>query len=749
MRWQILSVVGALYAVQFIPAIFVFMTLPIIMREAGHSATVIGLVQLVGIPYIFKFLWAPLIDRFKPGRDRYKSWIVVLSTIHVVALFVLALMDPSGPVVPLFIVLFVAVAAVSTQDVAVDALSISLMRSSERAIGATFQSFGIYLSAVVGAFGFLHLYDVIGWTAVLFAQAGLFTLPLLLLVLVEEPERPRDTPPISYRGLLRFFTQPGIYRWLALLATVRLPLVFVSLPIRLMMVDEGMTKDEIALWFGLFAMSAAGGAALLFGPLMRKLPRVRALSVVGLANLAVLVVVYSVAAHLPEAVRYAIVITWAAVATTDTVLLRGAMDKARLQSPGFDFSVQVALFTLLAMLTSPISGALIDSRGYVPVFVASLVLALLPLIILGLWFRSPDNAAAAESDGKSVVSIGTLNTRRAPAILDSCEAHFTGHGITCRRTEPDFLLMEAMGCRVEMQGLATAVDIRIETPTDNFMIFIRDEIVEHVGEIDLQAAQSTRWSGGIEVGELPSNFRILRAVRRQEIFPGFIRVTLAGVDVQALTSGGIHIKVMMPAERGRKPVWPVISENGGIAWPEGDDELHARFVTIRHIRLQEREIDIDIAHHAGGLISDWAALEGDDQEVGVMGPGGDTDLLATENVILAADLTGLPALARLIEASQGRVTGCLFAAAPSQKMLEDYLPPSGLQVTALNPATFADDVVGGVSHCTTDTVPYAWFAGEFTTARKLRAVLQERFGLYKKQQHSMAYWRQGRPGHTP
>ncbi|WP_078121381.1 MFS transporter [Thiosocius teredinicola] len=749
MRWQVLSVVGALYAVQFVPAIFVFMTLPIIMREAGHSATVIGLVQLVGIPYIFKFVWAPLIDRFKPGRYRYKSWIVVLSTIHVAALSVLAFMDPSGPVVPLFVVLFVAVAAVSTQDVAVDALSISLMRSSERAIGATFQSFGIYFGAVVGAFGFLHLYDEIGWTAVLFAQAALFALPLLLLVLVEEPRRPRDAPPISYRTVLHFFAQPGIRRWLALLATVRLPLVFVSLPIRLMMVDEGMTKDEIALWFGLIAMSAAGGAALLIGPLMRKLPRVRALFVVGLVNLAVLVVVYFVAAHLPEAVRYAIVITWAAVAITDTVLLRGAMDKARLQSPGFDFSVQVALFTLLAMLTSPISGALIDSQGYVPAFVISLVLALVPLTILGLWFRSPDETSAAEHDGKAVVSIGTLRTRRAHAILDSCEAHFAEHGITCRRIKPDCLLMEAMGCKVEMLGHATAVDIRIETPTDNFMIFIRDEIVEHVGEIDLRAAQSMRWSGGIGVGELPSNFRILRAVRRQEIFPGFIRVTLAGVDVEALTSGGIHIKVMMPAERGRKPVWPVISENGGIAWPEGDDKLHARFVTIRHIRLQEREIDIDVAHHAGGLISDWAALEGDDQEVGVMGPGGDTDLPKTENVILAADLTGLPALARLIEASQGRVTGCLFAAAPSQQVLEDYLPPSGLQVRALNPATFADDVVDGISHCTTDSVPYAWFAGEFATARTLRTVLQERFGLHKKQQHSMAYWRQGEPGHMP
>ena len=50
MNWRVLSVVGVLYAVQFIPAMFIFMALPIIMREAGHSATAIGLVQLVGLP---------------------------------------------------------------------------------------------------------------------------------------------------------------------------------------------------------------------------------------------------------------------------------------------------------------------------------------------------------------------------------------------------------------------------------------------------------------------------------------------------------------------------------------------------------------------------------------------------------------------------------------------------------------------------------------------------------------------------
>ncbi|MEM0945252.1 MAG: MFS transporter, partial [Pseudomonadota bacterium] len=310
MRWRILSVVGVLYAVQFIPFFFAVMALPIIMRQEGHDATTIGLVQLAGLPYIFKFLWAPLIDRYKPARDRYKSWIVVLSGLHVLGIIALAFCDPGGDVVPLFIAMMLACLAVSTQDVAVDALAISLLRPSERSMGATFQNAGAYAGAVVGGFGFLYLYGTLGWQTALLIQAAIFIIPLVTLAFVREPGRLRGAPEVTFANALKFFTQPRIGRWLAILATMRLPLITTMLPMRLMMVDQGMSTEEIALWFGLFAMSAGGGATVLVGPLLRHLPRVRAIYIVGLINIPVLVAVAIIAAALPDAIRYAIILAW-------------------------------------------------------------------------------------------------------------------------------------------------------------------------------------------------------------------------------------------------------------------------------------------------------------------------------------------------------------------------------------------------------------------------------------------------------
>lgn len=746
MRWRILTIVATLYTAQFIPLFFAIIALPVILRMEGHSATVIGLVQMAGLPYVFKFLWAPLIDRYKPGRDRYRSWIVVLSFVHVISIGFLAMADPRGDLVFLFAALFVAALAVSTQDVAVDALVISMLRPSERSMGATFQNFGAYSGAVIGGFGFLYIYDNTGWTVALVIQAVIFAAPLFVLVLIKEPVRLRGLPPVTFGTALRFFTQPRIGPWFAILATMRVPLMMTMLPMRLMMVDQGMSAEEIAVWFGLFAMSAGGGATALFGPLLRNIPRVQSLYIVGLLNIPVLIGVAYVAAEFPDLIRYAIVIAWAAIAMTDIAIYRGAMDKVRPEIPGFDFSAQIAIYSLVGLFADPVIGYVIDTQGNLPAFLFAIPAALVPLAVLYFTVAKPWQAAQG-LDGERARSTGTMTTLRGQECLAFCAEEFEAHGITCTWPQPDILKMEEMGCLVEMKALDGALDILIETPSDNFLVFIREEIIEHLEEFDGAATETLRWTGGIKPGEMPSNFRILRATRRSMIASNLARVTLEGIDVQAMTRDGIHVRLMMPLERGRTPVWPVITENGGTHWPDGEDTLHSRYVTIREIRLDAREIDVDIAVHQGGLISDWALLDGDDQEVGVMGPMGDAGLEHTQNVILAGDATGLPAIARLIESVGGRATGFVFAASQDHETLEAYLPKSSLTLVPMDPATFSAEIAEKVRSCTNDPVSYGWFAGEFSAAQAMRKVFKQTFGLDKRSQLSVAYWKDGDPGH--
>jgi PAT family beta-lactamase induction signal transducer AmpG len=67
----------------------------------GISLATIGLFSLVGLPYTFKFLWAPLMDRFElPLLGRRRAWLVLTQGLLALALLALASTSPTRPFVP-------------------------------------------------------------------------------------------------------------------------------------------------------------------------------------------------------------------------------------------------------------------------------------------------------------------------------------------------------------------------------------------------------------------------------------------------------------------------------------------------------------------------------------------------------------------------------------------------------------------------------------------------------------------------
>ena len=94
----------------------------------GLDIATIGFLSLVGLPYTFKFLWAPLMDRFElPWLGRRRGWLVLAQLVLAGALLVLAATSPRDAI-RVFALLAVAVAFVSaSQDVVIDAYRTDLL----------------------------------------------------------------------------------------------------------------------------------------------------------------------------------------------------------------------------------------------------------------------------------------------------------------------------------------------------------------------------------------------------------------------------------------------------------------------------------------------------------------------------------------------------------------------------------------------------------------------------------------------
>lgn len=116
----------------------------------GIDVATIGFLSLVGLPYTFKFLWAPLMDRFDlPWLGRRRGWLVLSQVALAGALLAMAATPPKHAV-QAFALLAVLVAFLSaTQDVVIDAYGTDLLPGAERGFGSSLKVLGYRLAMVL------------------------------------------------------------------------------------------------------------------------------------------------------------------------------------------------------------------------------------------------------------------------------------------------------------------------------------------------------------------------------------------------------------------------------------------------------------------------------------------------------------------------------------------------------------------------------------------------------------------------
>lgn len=120
------------------------------LTTAGLDIATIGFLSLVGLPYTFKFLWAPLMDRFDlPWLGRRRGWLVLTQLALAGALVLLSSTSPSEST-RAFALLALAVAFVSaSQDVVIDAYRTDLLPPPERGLGASLNVMGYRLAMIL------------------------------------------------------------------------------------------------------------------------------------------------------------------------------------------------------------------------------------------------------------------------------------------------------------------------------------------------------------------------------------------------------------------------------------------------------------------------------------------------------------------------------------------------------------------------------------------------------------------------
>src|SRR5205085_3118967 len=120
------------------------------LTAEGVDIATIGFLSIVGLPYTFKFLWAPLMDRFElPWLGRRRSWLVLTQLGLAVTLWWMAGISPSHAT-RAFALLAVLVAFMSaSHDVGNNAYITDLLHAKERGLGSSLKVMGYRMAIIL------------------------------------------------------------------------------------------------------------------------------------------------------------------------------------------------------------------------------------------------------------------------------------------------------------------------------------------------------------------------------------------------------------------------------------------------------------------------------------------------------------------------------------------------------------------------------------------------------------------------
>ncbi len=371
-----------------VPLILTQSTLQAWMRSVGVDLKTVGFFALAGLPYTLKFVWSPLLDRFRlPFLGRRRGWILLL-LIALMAL--LALLGRSDPRYHLRIVglLAVSVAFVSaTIDINVDAYRTELLPSHQIALGTTWHITGYRLGMVFASFLALILSDHMAWRMVYLIMAmGL--LPGALAAL-GAPEPKGVVPPRTlaqavvepFREILQRRRSGELLAFILLYKLGDNLCTSLNVPFLL---DLGFSRTEIGLATKGVGMACLIVGGIVGGLLMSRLTLVKSLWVMGLLQM------FSMSGHVALAMvgkNHALLLVTIAVENSifamGTIAYLSMIQRCcDLRSAGTQFALLSSLTAFARVLFASPAGILAQRAGWPAYFMVCMAMAVPGLLLL-------------------------------------------------------------------------------------------------------------------------------------------------------------------------------------------------------------------------------------------------------------------------------------------------------------------------------------------------------------------------------
>ena len=375
-----------------LPLYVLYTLVPAWLRTEGIGLKEIGLFALIGIPYTWKFVWSPTLERYVPPfLGRRRGWMLITQLACFVSIAMLGMMEPQTSI---WAIAWLAAAVAffsASQDIVLDAYRRELLPDKELGLGNSIHVNAYRISGLIPGSLALILADHLPWDMVFLIVAGFMLVGIGMTLAVDEAPHAADAPTTLKEAVVEpfheFFTRHGWQHALLVLAFMFLYKLGDSMATALsspFYIDMGFSLTEIgviaknaALW-PMIIGSMIGGLVMVRIGINKALWLFGVVQIVSILGFALL----SVSGHSLVILTIVIAFEYLGVGLgTAAFVAFIARTTSRIH-----VATQFALFTALAALprtfANAATGWMVEATGWTEFFILCTLLAVPGMLLL-------------------------------------------------------------------------------------------------------------------------------------------------------------------------------------------------------------------------------------------------------------------------------------------------------------------------------------------------------------------------------
>ncbi len=382
---------------------------PYWLRRADVDLATIGLFALLTLPYNWKFVWAPLLDRFRlPFLGRRRGWILVSQILLLFSIGQFSAADPAVDILPVMWIVAATAFFSATQDIVLDGYRRELLSDDELGTGTSLFINAYRISSLVPGSLALILADRMEISLVFWIVASFMAVGIVTTLLVPETARDDTAPPSLYAAVVNpfveFFTRDTPKSALLILTLMVLYKLGDNMAVALQtpfFIDMGYTGTEIGTVQKFAALGGVMVGAALGGLIMLRVSINRALWMFGFVQIVTILGFAALARVGTNLYALFLAVGFENLgAGMGTVALTAFI--AKQTSTRFtvtQFALLTSLVALPRTFASATTGFIIEAIGYFNFFLLCFVIAIPGMLML--FFVAPwsESGAASRTPG--------------------------------------------------------------------------------------------------------------------------------------------------------------------------------------------------------------------------------------------------------------------------------------------------------------------------------------------------------------